>query len=292
MAPLKPLTVKIDEDLEEKLLELAALRQQSTGERCTVSDLVREMLDNGIKREMPDRVRISDGYTPIGRDILKVVTPDDVEDGILSRDLAYKAWSVANRQSVPEQQFDNEGWLALPTFEIASKPTWEFTEGRIKEREVVSAAMEAVARNEDAEIFNCLLHAVPDDHRIECGEWDDVPYWIDVACGKVRNHELAIHNIIFNPGYASDVISRWSSNIEDRPWLENVRKLSSTMCPDNIIYVTAAPDVLGRILVDHDVQVVEADEPSRLRYGRVVWESIGIAIVNDYAAASISVNEE
>ena len=60
------------------------------------------------------------------------------------------------------------------------------------------------------------------------------------------------------------------------------------MDPDTVL-VVASPDTVGAFPIRQDITVLPADDPKKLRLGWVIYEEIGIVIVNDYSVAKIEV---
>jgi len=59
--------------------------------------------------------------------------------------------------------------------------------------------------------------------------------------------------------------------------------------PRGTIWVIAEPEFTGVMPIRQDVNVIPADKPERLRLGWVVYEELGIAVVNPRAVSRINV---
>lgn len=322
MSPLKPITVKIDDDLEEALVTMAAQRQESSGERVTVSDIIRETLasrvhDDRISQGIPEdfccenpddldemsdpyMVQLAEPYKPIGRTILKpLYDVDDTQP--IERDIATKAYVVAKRGSVPDMIVENEV-LTIPFFEIATNPKWHMREGLGKEAAVIAKAKDSIARQEDTEILRLISDAVPGPRK---DDEDDRYSHIITVTGQVEpsqitklclilwEHEVKVANVVYHPKW-QDTVNEWVESQRGKKWplgqrVEEVNLLPSTMCPFGMIFVLAPAEMVGRVTVNIDVNVVNDNEPGRLRYGRVIWESIGIGVINDYCTTKLVV---
>jgi hypothetical protein len=53
--------------------------------------------------------------------------------------------------------------------------------------------------------------------------------------------------------------------------------------------VCASPDTVGAFPIRQDITVLPADDPKKLRLGWVIYEEIGIVVMNDYALSKIEV---
>ena len=56
------------------------------------------------------------------------------------------------------------------------------------------------------------------------------------------------------------------------------------------VLVVASPDTVGAFPVRQDITVLPADDPKKIRLGWVIYEEVGICILNDYAVAKIEVS--
>ena len=60
--------------------------------------------------------------------------------------------------------------------------------------------------------------------------------------------------------------------------------------PAGSVYMLAPAEYVGAIPVRQDITVLPADNPKELRLGWVIYEEIGIVIINDYSLAMISIS--
>jgi len=54
--------------------------------------------------------------------------------------------------------------------------------------------------------------------------------------------------------------------------------------------VVASPDTVGAFPIRQDITVLPADDPKKLRLGWIIYEEIGIVVINDYAVAKVIVS--
>jgi hypothetical protein len=59
--------------------------------------------------------------------------------------------------------------------------------------------------------------------------------------------------------------------------------------PTNTVLLLAPADYVGCFPIRQDITVLPADDPRHLRLGWVVYEEIGIVVMNDYAVAKVVV---
>ena len=53
--------------------------------------------------------------------------------------------------------------------------------------------------------------------------------------------------------------------------------------------VIASPDTVGCLPIRQEITVLPADDPKKLRLGWIIYEEIGIVVINDYAVAQIQI---
>ena len=58
------------------------------------------------------------------------------------------------------------------------------------------------------------------------------------------------------------------------------------MTPETVL-VVASPDTVGAFPIRQDITVLPADDPKKLRLGWVIYEEVGVVVVNDYAISLI-----
>ena len=63
----------------------------------------------------------------------------------------------------------------------------------------------------------------------------------------------------------------------------------SKKVPLNTVYVLADPEFVGVMPIRQDIQVIPADVPASLRLGWIVWEEVGVAVVNSMSCAKIEI---
>jgi hypothetical protein len=103
------------------------------------------------------------------------------------------------------------------------------------------------------------------------------------------NKEESIHNIVYNPIHTTTIETwleeqrvKWPNNN-----IDDINHAPSSVFRDDTIMLVGDPAIIGRIVVHVEPTVLQADDPRRLMYGRVIWESIGIAVIDDTAVAKL-----
>ena len=55
----------------------------------------------------------------------------------------------------------------------------------------------------------------------------------------------------------------------------------------NTVLVVASPECVGAFPIRQDITVLPCDDPKKLRLGWVIYEEVGIVVINDYAISKI-----
>ena len=57
------------------------------------------------------------------------------------------------------------------------------------------------------------------------------------------------------------------------------------------VLVVASPETVGAFPIRQDITVLPADDPKKLRLGWVIYEEVGIVVINDYAISRINMTD-
>lgn len=251
---------------------------------------------------MVEPIKIALEYQAIGRKLLMV---DELPQGALpryERDVAVVSWVIPRRGRVPDMYVEAEE-LLIPTFEIATNPSIKLNEIRARRFYIVDRAQvrakDSLQRQEDTEIFKVISNAVPAVHTLTVtGALD--PSNINVALALIEEHELVGAKVVCHP-YRYKDIRNWGKEFFDEAtqrdvimsglfghiWTADIHV--STMVPRDTIYVLAPGEFVGAIPVRQDITVLPADDPKNLRLGWVIYEELGIGVINDYALSKIDI---
>lgn len=255
-----------------------------------------------LAQAMVEPIKISLEYQAIGRKLLMV---DELPQGALpryERDIAIKSYVIPKRGRVPDMFVEAEE-LLVPTFELATNPTIKLNEIRARRYYIVDRAQvrakDSLQRQEDTEVFRVIANAVPTEHTLTVAGGLD-PASINVALALIEEHELVGAKVVCHPYRYKDV-RNWGKDFFDEATTRDVISSGlfghiwtadihvSTMVPKDSIYVLAPGEFVGAMPVRQDITVLPADDPKNLRLGWVVYEELGIAVINDYACTKISV---
>lgn len=257
-----------------------------------------------LAQSMVEPIRRSLEYQAVGR---KLIMIDELPQGALARyerDVASIAHVVARRGAVPDQITEGEEIL-VPTFEIAAYPTIRLAEIKARRFYIVDRAQikakEAIQKEEDTNIFNALQAAV--DAR---GQEVTAPgsgldaASLNEAFRMIEQHDLVATKIVmhanqyaavrtFGKNFFDEASTReiLTSGLFGHLWTADIH-VSSRMDADKVL-VVASPDTVGAFPIRQDITVLPADDPKKLRLGWVIYEEVGIVIVNDYAVSRVNI---
>lgn len=257
-----------------------------------------------LAQAMVEPIRRSLEYQAVGRKLLLV---DELPQGALARyerDVAAIAHVISRRGAVPDQIQEGEEIL-VPTFEIAAYPQCRLSEIKARRFYIVDRAQikakEAIQKEEDANIFNALIAAADNrNDQIVTNVGALSPASLNTAYRFIEQHDLVATKVVmhanqyaqiraFGKDFYDEATQReiLTSGLFGHLWTADIH-VSSKMNPDEVL-VVASPDTVGAFPVRQDITVLPADDPRKLRLGWVIYEEVGIVIVNDYAISKIEV---
>lgn len=253
---------------------------------------------------MANPIRTSLDYQGIARKLLVV---DPLPQGALpvyDRDVDAKAFTVSKRGNAPEQLIEGER-IQVPTFEVVAYPQVRFSQIKERRFNIIDRAQQRAKSDimavEDETCFSLIeaaSNAVNPVTTVTGGLSRDA---IASAFREVEKHDLAVTKIVMNAQAFAD-IRKWGQNEFDpvtqhevlqtgtfgRLWSAEI--LLSKKVPLNTVYVLADPEFVGVMPIRQDIQVIPADDTRRLRVGWVVYEEIGMSIVNAMSVAKIKIS--
>ena len=259
-----------------------------------------------LAQAMVEPIRRSLEYQAVGRKLLMV---DELPQGALARyerDVASTANVISRRGGVPDLITEGEEIL-VPTWEIAANPTIRLSEIKARRFYIVDRAQikakEAIQKEEDTNIFNALINAATNrgdqtlttSSTLTLADLNRAFQYIeqhDLVSAKIVMHANAYAQVrIFgkNGGFDEATVREvLTTGLYGHLWTADIH-VSSRM-PYNKVPVVASPDCVGAFPIRQDITVLPADDPKRLRLGWIIYEEIGIVVVNDYACSLITVN--
>jgi len=264
-----------------------------------------------LAESMANPIQTSLLYQSIGRKLLVV---DPLPQGALARyekDIDVPAFLISKRGQVPDVIIEGADFL-VTTWEVSTYPQIRLSHVKqrmfnIIDRAQVKAKNE-ISVQEDTQIFKAIDAAVPQDpvnpgynHLIATSSGRMTLDLINAAFAKIEKHRLTVSKIVLNSQRFADIRS-WGKDYFDfvtqrevlltgvfgRLWTAEM--MISNLIPDNVVLVTAPAEFVGVMPIRQEITVIPADKPARLRLGWVVYEELGVAIVNPKGIAKVSVN--
>ena len=257
-----------------------------------------------LAQAMVEPIRRALEYQAVGR---KLIMVDELPQGAYARyekDVRSKAVRLSRRGGAPEFIVEGEEIL-VPTFEIVVNPTVRISEVKARRFYIVDRAQikakEAVQKEEDTNIFSAIDVAVPAVNQITSTGGALSLSALNQAFVAVESHDLTVGKVVCHAIRYGDIRS-WGQTVFDQATQKEVLTTGlfghiytadihvSSRVPTANVYVLAPAEYVGAMPVRQDISVIPADDPKRLRLGWVVYEEIGIVIINDYAIAKVTVS--
>ena len=257
-----------------------------------------------LAQAMVEPIRRSLEYQAVGRKLLMI---DELPQGALARyerDVAAIAHIVPRRGAVPDQIVEGEEIL-VPTWEIAANPTIRLSEIKARRFYIVDRAQikakEAIQKEEDTQIFAALIAAATNlGSNISLDMSVLSTTSLNKAFRDIEQHDLVATKIVMHAHRYADVRTFGKTFYDEATtreiittglyghlWTADIH-VSSRMDHATVL-VVASPDTVGAFPIRQDITVLPADDPKKLRLGWVIYEEVGIAVINDYAISMIQV---
>lgn len=256
-----------------------------------------------LAQAMVEPIRRALEYQAIGRKLLMV---DELPQGALARyerDVRSTAIILSRRGGVPEEIHEGEE-VVVPTFEIAVHPTIRLSEIKARRFYIVDRAQikakEAIQKEEDTNIFTALLASVDAAHTVVATGGALTLTALNQAFATIEAHDLTVAKIVMHAQRYADVRGFGKTVYDEATQREVLTSglfghlftadihVSSRM-PITTVLLLAPADYVGAFPIRQDITVIPADDPRKLRLGWVIFEEIGIVIINNYAVARINV---
>ena len=257
-----------------------------------------------LAQAMANPIRTSLDYQGVGRKLLVV---DPLPQGALpvyDKDVDAKAYVISKRGAAPDQIIEGDR-IQVPTFEVVSYPQVRFSQVKERRFNVIDRAQQRAKADimavEDEEIFKLIDAAAASTNAVTAVEGGLTREALTKAFKEIEKHDLVVTKIVMNAQAFAD-IRAWGREEFDpvtqhevlqtglfgHLWTADI--LISKKVPMDTVYVLADPEFVGVMPIRQDIQVIPADKPEELRLGWVIYEEIGLAVVNDMAVSKIHLN--
>ena len=256
-----------------------------------------------LAQAMVEPIRRALEYQAVGRKLLMV---DELPQGALARyerDVRSVARVISRRGAVPDEIQEGEEVL-VPTFEIATNPQIRLSEIKARRFYIVDRAQikakEAIQKEEDTNIFTALLASVNAGHTVTATGGALTLTALNQAFATIEAHDLTVAKIVMHAQRYADMRNLGKTVFDEATqrevltsglfghlWTADIH-VSSRM-PTNTVLILAPADYVGAFPVRQDITVLPADDPKKLRLGWVIYEEVGVCVINDYAVARVNV---
>ena len=284
-----------------------SLEKQGTG--VNREALIAQALDTpegrvALAQAMVEPIRRALEYQAVGRKLLMV---DELPQGAYARyekDVRATATRISRRGGVPDQIIEGEEVL-VPTFEIATNPTIRISEVKARRFYIVDRAQikakEAIQKEEDTNIFAAINAAVPAANQVVSTGGALSISALNQAFATVEQHDLTVGKLVMHALRYAD-IRNWGKTVYDEATQKEVLTTGlfghiwtadihvSSRVNTSYVFVLAPAEYVGAFPIRQDITVLPADDPKKLRLGWVIYEEIGIVVINDYACARVEVS--
>lgn len=256
-----------------------------------------------LAQAMVEPIRRALEYQAVGRKLLMI---DELPNGAYARyekDVAARAAVISRRGAVPDMIVEGEEIL-VPTFEIATNPQVRISEVKARRFYIVDRAQikakEAIQKEEDTNIFAAISDAVPAANSVVSAGGSLSVSALNQAFATVEQHDLTVGKVVCHALRYAD-IRAWGQTVFDQATQKEVLTTGlfghiwtadihvSSRVPKAVVFVLAPAEYVGAFPIRQDITVLPADDPKHIRLGWVIYEEIGIIVVNDYACAKITV---
>lgn len=256
-----------------------------------------------LAQAMVEPIRRALEYQAVGRKLLMV---DELPQGAYARyekDVRATAHVISRRGGVPDMITEGEEVL-VPTFEIATNPTIRLSEVKARRFYIVDRAQikakEAIQKEEDLNIFNAVEAAVDAVHTVISTGGTLTIAALNQGFATIEQHDLTVGKMVMHALRYADV-RNFGKTVYDEATTKEVLTTGlfghlftadihvSSKCPTDTVFLLAPAEYVGAFPIRQDITVLPADDPKRLRLGWVIYEEVGIVIINSYAVAKVVV---
>jgi hypothetical protein len=257
-----------------------------------------------LASSMANPIRFELDYYAVGRKLLVV---DPLPQGvypIYDKDIKIPAYVVGKRGQVPDRVVEGERFT-VPTWELVSYPQARFSQIKARRFNLVdriqTRARLDLAAIEDQNIFNAIeAGATSGTNPVTTVANTLTKGSIITGMGEVGKYDLRPFKLLMNYSEYTDILRFGQDDLDLIHQHEIIETgligrymgleiLVSKMVPRGRVYVLAEPEYLGVMPIRQDINVIPADKPEKLRIGFVVYEEIGVSVVNARAVAKINV---
>jgi len=256
-----------------------------------------------LAASMANPIRFELDYYAIGRKLMVVDPLPQGVDPIYDKDIRIPAFVVGKRGQAPDTIVEGERFT-LPTFEIVVYPQARYSQIKARRYNLVdriqTRARLDLSAIEDSNIFSAVNAASTAINPATSVANALTKGAIITGIGEVGKWDLRPFKLLMNYSEYTDILRFGQDDLDLIKQHEIIETgligrymgleiLVSKMVPRGSVYILAEPEYVGVIPIRQDLNVIPADKPEKLRLGYVVFEEIGVGVVNPRAIAKINV---
>jgi len=256
-----------------------------------------------LAASMANPIRFEMDYYAVGRKLVVVDPLPQGVDPVYEKDIRVPAIVVGKRGQAPDTIVEGERFT-VPTFEIVVYPQARYSQIKARRYNLVdriqTRARLDLSAIEDSNIFSAINAASAAINPLTTVATNLSKAAIITAMGEVGRWDLRPFKLLMNYNDYTDIL-RFGQNdldlVHQHEIIETgligrymgLEVLVSKMVTRGQVYVLAEPEYVGVMPIRQDLNVIPADKPEKLRLGYVVFEEVGVSVVNARAVARISI---
>lgn len=258
-----------------------------------------------LASSMANPIRFELDYYGVGRKLLVV---DPLPQGvypIYDKDIKLPAYVISKRGQSPDSIVEGER-VTIPTFEIVVYPQARFSQVKARRFNLIdriqTRARLDLTAIEDQNIFRAINGAaIAGFNPITAAGTTLSKTAIITAMGEIGKWDLRPYKMLMNYSEYVDLLRFGQAELDlvhQHDVIETgllgrymgIEILVSKMVTRGQVFVMAEPEYVGVMPIRQDLNVIPADKPEKLRLGYVVYEEIGVGVVNARAVAKITIS--
>ena len=163
-----------------------------------------------------------------------------------------------------------------------------------------SPAKSLSIRFSSSNIFNAISAAIDAAHTVVSTGGALTLNALNQAFATIEQHDLTVGKLVMHALRYAD-IRGFGKTVYDEATQKEVLTTGlfghlytadihvSSKMPTDTVFLLAPAEYVGAFPIRQDITVLPADDPKKLRLGWVIYEEIGIVIINTYAVAKVTV---
>jgi len=258
-----------------------------------------------LAASMANPIRMDMDYQGISRKVLVVDAIPQGELVVYDRDVRLPAKVIGMRGRIEDGILEGER-VTVPTFNVVSYPQVPIDQIQTRKFNIVDRAQQRAKNDmmatEDTFLFTALEAAAASgingiatvagtvDKDALLNVYQEVGKWPLNPAKIVMNFVNYVDLLRFTRDEIDPVTQRevLMTGLWAHIWTTDI--LVSNLCPVNRVFVIAEPEQTGVLPIRQDITVTPSDIMPRLTLGWVIYETIGMGILNPRSVAKLEVS--